>query len=165
MLFKQKLCQHGRMEKYKRRLVAQGFRQVKGVHYAESFSPTPAQASIRMVFGIIATQGWEARQLDVDTTYLIGYLIGYLIAYLIAYLIGYLIGYRRPPAKLGMGMGMGIRSALVQKFGVKLKAKLFDRFQAGLCVFKRVLHGKIVAIIMVYVDDLLVASETKRDEE
>ena len=32
-------------------------------------------------------------------------------------------------------------------------------------MFKRVLRGKIVVIIVVYVDDLLVASETKRDEE
>ena len=33
------------------------------------------------------------------------------------------------------------------------------------CVFRRVLRGKVVVIIVVYVDDQLVASETKRDEE
>ena len=32
-------------------------------------------------------------------------------------------------------------------------------------MFRQVLRGKVVAIIVVYVDDLLVASETKRDEE
>ena len=31
-------------------------------------------------------------------------------------------------------------------------------------MFRRVLCGKVVVIIVVYVDDLLVASETKRDE-
>ena len=32
-------------------------------------------------------------------------------------------------------------------------------------VFRQVLRGKVVVILAVYVDDLLVASETKRDEE
>ena len=32
-------------------------------------------------------------------------------------------------------------------------------------MFRRVLRANIVVIIAVYVDDLLVASETKRDEE
>ena len=72
MGFKQKLEKHGRIEKYKYRLAAQGFRQVKGVHYAECSSPTPAQASIRMVSGIIATQGCDTYQLNVDMAYLKG---------------------------------------------------------------------------------------------
>ena len=32
-------------------------------------------------------------------------------------------------------------------------------------MFRRILHGTVVVVIMVYVDDLLVASATKRDEE
>lgn len=60
MVFKRKLDQHGRIEKYECQLVARGFRQVKRVHYAESASQTPVQESIKMVFGIMATQGWEA---------------------------------------------------------------------------------------------------------
>ena len=32
-------------------------------------------------------------------------------------------------------------------------------------MFRRVLRGKVVVIIVVYVNDLLVASETKRGEE
>ena len=32
-------------------------------------------------------------------------------------------------------------------------------------MFRRVLRGKVVVIIVVYVDDLLVASKIKRDEE
>ncbi|CAM9469842.1 unnamed protein product, partial [Ascophyllum nodosum] len=37
--------------------------------------------------------------------------------------------------------------------------------QADPCVFRRVLRGEVVVIIVVYVDDLLVASQTKHDEE
>ena len=49
MLYKRKLGQDGKVEKYKCRLVAQGFWQVKGVHFTEKYSPTPATASIRML--------------------------------------------------------------------------------------------------------------------
>ena len=52
-----------------------------------------------------------------------------------------------------------------KKFSAELAAKGFEQCQADPCVFRRVLRGKVVVIIMVYVDDLLVASETKRDEE
>ncbi|CAM9160577.1 unnamed protein product, partial [Ascophyllum nodosum] len=51
------------------------------------------------------------------------------------------------------------------KFSAELAAKGFEQCQADQCVFGRVLRGKVVVIIVVYVDDLLVANETKRDEE
>ena len=41
----------------------------------------------------------------------------------------------------------------------------FEQCKADPCVFRQVLRGKVVVIVVVYVDDLLVASETKRDEE
>ena len=50
-------------------------------------------------------------------------------------------------------------------FSAELAAKGFEQCQADPCVFRRVLRGKVVVIIVVYVDDLLVASETKRGEE
>ena len=58
------------MEKYKCRFVAQGFRQIKGIHYDESLPPTPSQASIRMVLSIAAVKDWELHRLDVDMEYL-----------------------------------------------------------------------------------------------
>ena len=52
-----------------------------------------------------------------------------------------------------------------KKFSAELAARGFEQCQADQYVFRRVLRGKVVVIIVVYVDDLLVASETKRDEE
>ena len=49
-------------------------------------------------------------------------------------------------------------------FNAELAARGFEQCQADPCMFRRVLGVKIV-IIVVYVDDLLVASETKRGEE
>ena len=50
-------------------------------------------------------------------------------------------------------------------FSAELATRGFEQCQAHSCVSKRVLLGKTVVIIVVYVEDLLVASETKRDEE
>ena len=51
------------------------------------------------------------------------------------------------------------------KFSAELATGGFEQCQANPCVFRRILRGKVDVIIVVYVDDLLVASETKRDEE
>ncbi|CAN0354385.1 unnamed protein product, partial [Ascophyllum nodosum] len=63
-IFKRKIGRDGRIEKYKSRFVAQGFRQIESIQYDESSSPTPSKASIRMVLGIAAVKDWELRQLD-----------------------------------------------------------------------------------------------------
>ena len=60
LLYKRKLRQNGKVEKYKCRLVAQGFWQTGGVHYTEKYSPTPATASIRMHIGDGSGQGRRA---------------------------------------------------------------------------------------------------------
>ena len=52
-----------------------------------------------------------------------------------------------------------------KKFSAEHAAKGFEQYQADPCVFSRVLRGKVVVIIVAYIDDELVASETKRGEE
>lgn len=49
----------------------------------------------------------------------------------------------------------------LKNLGRELEGKGFERSQADPCVFRRVLRGKVVVIIAVYVDDLLVASATR----
>ena len=70
MLYKRKIGQDGEVEKYKCRLVAQGFWQVEGVHYTEKYSPTPAAASIRMFLSTVAAKGGELRHFDAKQTFL-----------------------------------------------------------------------------------------------
>ena len=50
-------------------------------------------------------------------------------------------------------------------FNAEHAARAFEQCQADPCVFRRVLRGKVVVIVVVYVEDLLVARKTKRDEE
>ena len=69
-IFKRKIGKGERVEKYKCRFVAQGFRQIKSIHYDESSALTPSQASARMVLSIAAVKDWEPRQLHVNMAYL-----------------------------------------------------------------------------------------------
>ena len=50
-------------------------------------------------------------------------------------------------------------------FSAELAAKGFEQYQADPCGFRRVLRGNFVVIIVVYIDELLMASETKLGEE
>ena len=58
-VFKRKVGQDGRVEKYKYRFVAQGFRQMKGIHYQEPSSPTPTQSVIWMALAVMVC--WTRR--------------------------------------------------------------------------------------------------------
>ena len=161
-IFKRKIGKDGRIEKYKRRFVDQGFRQIKRIHYDESSSPTSSQASIRMVLSIVAVKDWELRQLDVDMAYLEAGVKEELYVELPE-------DYRASCDQVGrlQKTMYGLVHAVLlwsKKFSAELAARGFEQCQADPCVFRRILRGKFV-IIVVYVDDLLVASETKRDEE
>ena len=70
MLYKRNIGQDDKVEKYKCRLVAQGFWQVEGVHYTEKYSPTPATASIRMLWAMAAAKNRELRHFDAEQTFL-----------------------------------------------------------------------------------------------
>ena len=121
------------------------------------------QASIRMVLDIAAVKDWELRQPDVDTAYLEANVKGELYTELPE-------DYRNSCHQVGRlqkAMYGLVHAGLLwsKTFSAELAARRFEQCQADPCVFRRVLRGKVVVIIVVYVDDLLVASETKRDEE
>ena len=68
-VFKAKLKEDGTIERFKARLVAQGFSQRYGIDYDETFSPVASKTTIRILIGLRA-QGWVVQQIDVDTAYL-----------------------------------------------------------------------------------------------
>ena len=55
---------------YKSRLVCQGFSQVEGVDYFDTFSPVAKPAMVRMVFMMAAVYDLELDQIDVCAAYL-----------------------------------------------------------------------------------------------
>jgi hypothetical protein len=72
MVLEVKRDQHGRVEKYKARLVALGCRQVAGVDYSEVYAPTALHASVRVLLAHAAARGYDIHQTDVKTAFLNG---------------------------------------------------------------------------------------------
>jgi hypothetical protein len=71
-VFRKKYTDTGEVEKYKARLVARGFTQVKGVDYHETFSPVVKFASIRTLLALAVQHSYIVHQMDVTTAYLNG---------------------------------------------------------------------------------------------
>ncbi|KAJ9562193.1 hypothetical protein OSB04_007353 [Centaurea solstitialis] len=71
-LFRHKFDNNGRLERYKARLVAQGFSQQPGLDFDDTFSPVVKPATIRTVLSISISRNWPIHQLDVKNAFLHG---------------------------------------------------------------------------------------------
>ena len=60
----------GKILKYRARLVAQGFTQMYGVDFQDTFAPVARLSSIRVVIALAASEDWELHQMDVKSAYL-----------------------------------------------------------------------------------------------
>ena len=64
-VFRAKKDAMGKIICYKARLVAQGFSQVPGVDYFDTFAPVARLASIRAVLAFAASEDLATRQIDI----------------------------------------------------------------------------------------------------
>ena len=62
----------GKISRYKARLVAQGYSQIPGMDYFETFAPVVRHDSLRAMLAIAAIRNLEIRQLDIKGAYLNG---------------------------------------------------------------------------------------------
>jgi hypothetical protein len=71
-IFKIKRKPDGSIDKYKGRLVAQGFSQIRGIHYDEVFASTARMAAMRTVIMIAAAEDLELESVNISTAFLNG---------------------------------------------------------------------------------------------
>ncbi|KAJ9564861.1 hypothetical protein OSB04_000827 [Centaurea solstitialis] len=71
-LYRHKFDANGRLERYKGRLVAQGFSQQPDLDFDDTFSPVVKLATIRVVLSISISRNWPIHQLDVKNAFLHG---------------------------------------------------------------------------------------------
>ena len=71
-IFKTKRDSKGNVERYKARLVANGFTQKEGIDYKETFSPVSSKDSFRIIMALVAHFDLELHQMDVKTAFLNG---------------------------------------------------------------------------------------------
>ena len=70
LILQRKLNPAGQAVRYKVRLVAQGFRQVEGLDFTDTFAPVASLVSVRVVLSIAAAKGFAVHQMDVVTAFL-----------------------------------------------------------------------------------------------
>lgn len=73
-IYKNKSDEKGIVTRNKARLIAQGYTQIKGVDFDETFSPIARLESIRLLLGVACILKFKLFQMDVKSDFLNGYL-------------------------------------------------------------------------------------------
>lgn len=72
LVFRVKYKPDGFVDRFKARLVAKGVQQTPGLDFFETFSPVIKPATIRVVFTLAVTFGWDIQQVNVNDSFLNG---------------------------------------------------------------------------------------------
>ncbi|GKF00665.1 zinc finger, CCHC-type containing protein, partial [Tanacetum coccineum] len=71
-IFKRKMKVDGTIDKFKARLVTQGFRQKEGIDYFDTYVPVARITTIRLLLALAAIHNLVIHQMDVKTAFLNG---------------------------------------------------------------------------------------------
>ena len=162
-VFKVKKDVAGNVKCYKARLVAQGYTQVPGVNYFDTFMPVAKLASIQSVLALAARHDWEIHQVNVKSAYLNGEFEDAETIYM-----------RQPPGFPISDRPGKILHLLQPLYGLKqsgccwyeklrelLEEAGFQRCESDHAVFIR-RKGDTLGIITIHVDDMMIIASSVR---
>lgn len=158
-VFKTKLDPNGNIERHKARLVAKGYTQKEGIDYRETFSPVSRKDSLRTVMALVSHFDLELHQMDVKTTFLNGDL--HEDVYM-SQPEGFISkGHEHLVCKLKKSI-YGLKQSSRQwylKFDKVMKRNDFIKNQVDQCIYLK-MSGRNFIILVLYVDDILLASNS-----
>jgi hypothetical protein len=159
-VFKIKHNANGSIERYKVRLVAQGFSQCPGVNFTETFVPTTKWAALRSIFALAAFKDLELESVDISNAYLNGKLKD--VEVYMKQPEGFEVKDSSWAAKLQKGvygMKQGGR-CWYEKLNQVLQCEGFRRLRSDASIFVwEDADSKV--IVLVFVDDITLASKSK----
>jgi hypothetical protein len=153
----------GGEKRYKARLVVKGFAQKKGIDFDEIFSPVVKMTSIRTILSLVVVEDLHLEQLDVKTTFLHGDLEeeiymqqpqGYEVKgkeNLVCRLKKSLYGLKQAPRQWYL------------KFDRFMTKQGYSRCHSDHYVYFKKLENGSFIILLLYVDDMLVAGSNMQD--
>lgn len=155
-IFKRKMKADGSIDKFKARLVIQGFKQREGVDYFDTYAPVARITTIRLLIALASIHGLVIHQMDVKTAFLNGDLDeevymkqpeGFIVKgqeHKVCRLIKSLYGLKQAPKQWH------------QKFDEVILGDGFKINQADKCVYSKFNNSGQGVIICLYVDDMLI---------
>ncbi|GKA89147.1 retrovirus-related pol polyprotein from transposon TNT 1-94 [Tanacetum coccineum] len=164
-VYKTKLDQKGNIKRFKACLVAKGYTQKEVIDYNETFSPILRKDSLRIVMALVAHYDLELHQMDVKTAFLNGDLHEdvYMTQPEDVYMTqpeGFMVeGKEHMVCKLKRSI-YGLKQASRQwylKFHKVMSKFQFKKNVVDQCIYLK-LSGSKVFILVLYVDDIILAS-------
>ncbi|CAJ2662733.1 unnamed protein product [Trifolium pratense] len=153
-VFTVKYNSDGSIERYKARLVAKGFTQTYGIDYSETFAPVAKLNTVRILLSVAANLDWPLHQLDVKNAFLNGDLEEEVYKDIPP---GFEDMFGSNVCKLNRSL-YGLKQsprAWFEKFTQSMKKQGYVQGQADHTLFTKFSQDGKVAVLIVYVDDIV----------
>ena len=149
--------------RYKGRLVAKDYAQKEGVDFQEIFSPVTKHVSIRFMLSMVVHFDMELQQMDVKTAFLHGYLDEVIY---MEQPEGY-VDKKHPEKVCLLKRSLyGLRQSPRQwntRFDEFITKHGFTRSEYDICVYYKEHEANGYIYLLLYVDDILIASKSKSE--
>lgn len=153
-VYKTKLNEDGKLEKYKARLVAKGYAQCYGVDYTEVFAPVARFDTIRVILVVAAQSNWDVFQLDVKSAFLHGELKEEVFVQLPEGFIKKREEKKVYKLKKALYSLKQVPRAWYSRIKAYFMCEEFERCPIKHTLFTKIKGGKFI-IVSLYVDDLI----------
>nr|GEY19657.1 zinc finger, CCHC-type [Tanacetum cinerariifolium] len=156
-IFKRKMKVNGTVDKFKARLVIQGFRQKEGIDYFDTYALVARITTIRLLLALAAIHDLVIHQMDVKTTFLNGDLDEEVYMKQPEGFI--MLGNENKVCKLVKSLYRlkQVPKQWHQKFDEVVLSGGFHLNQSDKCVYSKFDDSGKCVIICLYVDDMLIS--------